>query len=71
MSSTVQAIFEQFNQLSDEHQLDFIVRLTNTQQEKSWYQLLDSLTTADISLDDIAREVESVRTQRYHQSASH
>ena len=71
MSSTVQDIFEQFNQLSEEHQSDFIIRLKNTQQEKSWYQLLDSLATANISEDDIAQEVESVRTQRYHQSTTH
>jgi len=68
MDTIGQDIFQQFNHLSDEEQRDFIIKLKNTQQEKSWYALLDDLSVVDISDDDITAEVESVRADRYNKS---
>ena len=68
MDTIVQDIFQQFNHLNDEEQRDFIIKLKNTQQEKSWYDLLDDLSVVDISDDDITAEVESVRANRYNKS---
>jgi len=68
MDTIVQDIFQQFNHLSDEEQRDFIIKLKNTQQEKSWYYLLDALSVLDISDEDITAEVESARADRYNKS---
>lgn len=60
-------IFNLIRQLDSDDKIELLNSLQESTYVKRFEKLLDSLRTDKISLDDITKEVESVRQKRYEQ----
>jgi len=60
-------IFNLIRQLDSDDKIELLNSLQESTFVKRFEKLLDSLRTDKISLDDITKEVESVRQKRYEQ----
>jgi len=60
-------IFNLIRQLDTDDKIELLNSLQESTYVKRFEKLLDSLRTDKISLDDITKEVESVRQKRYEQ----
>ena len=60
-------IFNLIKQLDTDDKIELLNSLQESTYVKRFEKLLDSLRTDKISLDDITKEVESVRQKRYEQ----
>jgi len=58
-------IFNLIRQLDTDDKIELLNSLQESTYVKRFEKLLDSLRTDKISLDDITKEVESVRQKRY------
>ncbi len=60
-------IFNLIRQLDTDDKIELLNSLQESTYVKRFEKLLDSLRTDKISLDDITKEVESIRQKRYEQ----
>lgn len=60
-------IFNLIRQLDTDDKIELLNSLQESTYVKRFEKLLDTLRTDKISLDDITKEVESVRQKRYEQ----
>ena len=60
-------IFSLIGQLNEDDKIELINNLQESTFIKRFEKLLDSLKTNDLTLDDITKEVESIRKKRYEE----